>query len=209
MNISELLGEIGKTEESDKISYSAGVIMAQSLKDIGFDSISYDDYIDGMQSVFDNKESKITKKRAIEIFQNYVILLQEEVKIQNAELGKQFLEKNSTKPAVFTLPNGLQYEVIFDGNGEVPTLESTVKVIYEGSLIDKTIFDSTEETGPQIMKVSQTLLGWQDALQMMAVGSRWRLYIPPHLAYGEFGAQPMIQPNATLVFIVELLEIVD
>lgn len=209
MNINELLGEIQKTDESDKISYSAGVIMGQSLKDIGFDEIQYDDYVEGMKSVFNDSEPKISKKRAIEIFQNYVVLLQEDLKDKNAELGKAFLEKNAKKPGIISLPNGMQYEVLQDGKGEIPTESSIVKVIYEGSLIDKTLFDSTQDTGPVELEVSKTILGWQDALQMMPVGSRWKLFIPHHLAYGEFGAQPMIQPNSTIIFLIELLEIVN
>ena len=115
MNINELLGTIGKTEESDKISYSAGVIMAQSLKDIGFDEIKYDDYLEGMKSVFDNSYPKISQKQAIAIFQNYVALLQEDLKDKNAELGKLFLEENAKKEGVITLESGLQFEILEQG----------------------------------------------------------------------------------------------
>jgi FKBP-type peptidyl-prolyl cis-trans isomerase FklB len=208
MNINELLGAIGKTDESDKISYSAGVIMAQSLKDIGFDEIKYDDYVEGMKSVFNDSYPKITQKRAIDIFQNYVALLQEDQKDKNAELGKEFLEKNAQKSSVISLESGLQYEILETGNGEIPTINDTVKVIYEGTLLNKDVFDSTIDSGSIDLQVAQTILGWQEALQMMPVGSRWKLYIPHHLAYGEYGAQPMIQPNTTLIFIIELLEIV-
>ncbi|WP_269222613.1 FKBP-type peptidyl-prolyl cis-trans isomerase [Flavobacterium sp. IMCC34518] len=209
MNINELLGEIQKTDESDKISYSAGVIMGQSLKDIGFDEIQYEDYVEGMKSVFNDSEPKISKKRAIEIFQNYVVLLQEDLKDKNAELGQAFLAKNAKKSGIISLPNGMQYEIIKDGDGEIPTKNSIVKVIYEGSLIDRTLFDSTQDTGAVELEVSKTILGWQDALQMMPVGSRWKLFIPHHLAYGEFGAQPMVQPNSTIIYLIELLEIVN
>lgn len=208
MNINELLGTIGKTDESDKISYSAGVIMAQSLKDIGFDEIKYDDYIEGMKSVFNDSYPKITQKRAIAIFQNYVTLLQEDMKDKNAELGKDFLNKNAQKSNVVSLESGLQYEILEVGNGEIPTINDAVKVLYEGSLLNKDVFDSTKDSGAIDLEVAQTILGWQEALQLMPVGSRWKLYIPHHLAYGEFGAQPMIQPNTTLIFIIELMEIV-
>lgn len=208
MNINELLGTIGKTDESDKISYSAGVIMAQSLKDIGFDEIKYDDYIEGMKSVFNDSYPKITQKRAIDIFQNYVTLLQEDLKDKNAELGKDFLNKNAQKSNVVSLESGLQYEILEVGNGEIPTINDAVKVLYEGSLLNKDVFDSTKDSGAIDLEVAQTILGWQEALQLMPVGSRWKLYIPHHLAYGEFGAQPMIQPNTTLIFIIELMEIV-
>jgi FKBP-type peptidyl-prolyl cis-trans isomerase FklB len=208
MNINELLGTIGKTDESDKISYSAGVIMAQSLKDIGFDEIKYDDYLEGMKSVFNDSYPKITQKQAIAIFQNYVTLLQEDLKERNAELGKEFLEKNAQKEGVITLESGLQFEIMMQGTGEIPTINDSVKVIYEGTLLSGDVFDSTKESGAIDMNVAQTILAWQEALLLMPVGSRWKLYIPHHLAYGEFGAQPMIQPNSTLIFIIELLEIV-
>jgi FKBP-type peptidyl-prolyl cis-trans isomerase FklB len=209
MNINELLGTIGKTDESDKISYSAGVIMAQSLKDIGFDEIKYDDYLEGMKSVFNDSYPKITQKQAIAIFQNYVTLLQEDLKETNAELGREFLEKNAQKEGVITLESGLQFEILEQGTGEIPTINDTVKVIYEGTLLNGDVFDSTKESGAIDMNVAQTILAWQEALLLMPVGSRWKLYIPHYLAYGEFGAQPMIQPNSTLIFIIELLEIVE
>lgn len=209
MNINELLGTIGKTDESDKISYSAGVIMAQSLKDIGFDEIKYDDYVEGMKSVFNDSYPKITQKRAIDIFQNYVALLQEDQKDKNALLGAEFLEKNAQKEGVISLESGLQYEILEAGYGAIPTINDAVKVIYEGSLLNKDVFDSTKDNGPIDLEIAQTILGWQEALQLMPVGSRWKLYIPHHLAYGEFGAQPMIQPNSTLIFIIELMEIVS
>lgn len=208
MNINELLGTIGKTDESDKISYSAGVIMAQSLKDIGFDEIKYDDYLEGMKSVFNDSYPKITQKQAIAIFQNYVTLLQEDLKERNAELGREFLEKNAQKEGVITLESGLQFEILEQGVGDIPTINDTVKVIYEGALLSGDVFDSTKESGAIDMNIAQTILAWQEALLLMPVGSRWKLYIPHHLAYGEYGAQPMIQPNSTLIFIIELLEIV-
>ena len=208
MNINELLGTIGKTEESDKISYSAGVIMAQSLKDIGFDEIKYDDYLEGMKSVFDNSYPKISQKQAIAIVQNYVALLQEDLKDRNAELGKLFLEENAKKEGVITLESGLQFEILVQGTGDIPTINDTVKVIYEGTLLNKDVFDSTKDTGAIDLQLAETILAWQEALLLMPVGSRWKLYIPHHLAYGEYGAQPMIQPNSTLIFIIELLEIV-
>lgn len=208
MDILELLGHIGKTEEKDKISYSAGVVMALSLKDIGFDEIRYEDFTDGMQSVFEKSAEKISPKRSIEIFNNYVALLQEELKVKNAEIGKTFLEKNAKKEGIITLTSGLQYEVLQEGKGNTPKITDTVNVIYEGYLLNKNVFDSSKETGPQKMRILQTLTGWQEALQLMPEGSRWKIYVPHDLAYAHIGAPPMIQPNSTLVFIIELLNIV-
>ncbi len=209
MNINELLGAIGKTDEQDKISYSAGVVMAQSLKDIGFDEIQYEDFLEGMKAVYNDSYPKISQKRAIDIFQNFVVLLQEDQKDKNAEEGRLFLEKNAADPNVVSLPSGLQYEVLVPGTGAIPYNDSVVKVIYEGTLLNNNVFDSTKDSGPVEFEIAQTIPGWQEALQLMQVGARWKLFIPHHLAYGEFGAQPMIQPNATLIFVVELLEIVQ
>lgn len=207
MDILELLGHIGTTEEKDKISYSAGVVMALSLRDIGFEEIKYEDYVDGMKSVFEKKGEKISPKRSIEIFNNYVALLQEELKVKNAAIGNAFLAKNASKEGITTLPSGLQYEILTEGKGNTPKITDTVSVIYEGYLLNKEVFDSTKDTGPQKMKVLQTIKGWQEALQLMPEGSRWKVYIPHDLAYAEMGAPPIIQPNSTLVFIIELLNI--
>jgi len=208
MDILELLGHVGKTEEKDKISYSAGVVMAMSLKDIGFEELKYEDFVEGMQSILDKASAKISPKRSIEIFNNYVALLQEELKVKNAEIGAEFRTKNAEKSSVKTLESGLQYEIMEKGSGKIPTISDTVSVIYEGYLLNKDVFDSTKDSGPQQMKISQTIKGWQEALQLMPEGSRWRVTIPHDLAYGEIGAPPMIQPNSTLVFIIELLNIV-
>jgi len=208
MDILELLGHIGKTEEKDKISYSAGVVMALSLQDIGFEEIRYEDYVDGMKAVFENTAEKISPKRSIEIFNNYVALLQEELKVKNAAIGKAFLEKNAKKEGIITLPSGLQYEILEEGKGKIPKITATVNVIYEGYLLNKNVFDSTKETGPQKMRLLQTIPGWQEALQLMPEGSRWKIYVPHDLAYAHIGAPPMIQPNSTLIFIIELLNII-
>ncbi|WP_343585646.1 FKBP-type peptidyl-prolyl cis-trans isomerase [Flavobacterium sp.] len=208
MDILELLGHIGKTEEKDKISYSTGVVMALSLKDIGFEEIMYEDFIDGMKSIFEKSSEKISPKRSIEIFNNYVALLQEELKVKNAAIGTAFLEKNALKEEITSLASGLQYEILEEGTGEIPKISDTVNVIYEGSLLNKTVFDSTKDYGPQKMRVSETIKGWQEALQLMPEKSSWKIYIPHHLAYAEIGAPPMIQPNSTLVFTIKLLNIV-
>lgn len=208
MDILELLGHVGKTEEKDKISYSTGVVLAMSLKDIGFEELKYEDFVEGMQSILDNTNAKISPKRSIEIFNNYVALLQEELKVKNAKIGTEFLMKNAEKSSVKTLESGLQYEIMEKGTGRIPAISDTVSVIYEGYLLNNNVFDSTKDSGPQQMKISQTIKGWQEVLQLMPVGSRWRVTIPHELAYGEIGAPPMIQPNSTLIFIIELLNIV-
>ncbi len=122
--------------------------------------------------------------------------------------GSAFLEANKAKPGVVTLPDGLQYKIVKAGTGPKPGLESTVVVNYEGTLINGQKFDSSyDRNEPAVFKVSQVIHGWVEALQLMPVGSTWELYIPADLAYGEDGAPPVIGPNETLIFKVELLSI--
>lgn len=122
--------------------------------------------------------------------------------------GSAFLEANKAKPGVVTLPDGLQYKIIKEGKGPKPALESTVVVNYEGTLTNGQKFDSSyDRNEPAVFKVSQVIHGWVEALQLMPVGSTWELFIPADLAYGEEGAPPVIGPNETLIFKVELLSI--
>ena len=207
MDIYDLLGKIDHTEDEDKVSYSAGVVLAMSLKDMGFEDIKYDDFTEGMKTVFNNEMGKISPKKSIDIFNNYVLLLRGEMLHKNAEEGEKFLEKNKENPKITELESGLQYEILVEGNGEIPKITDEVEVEYEGYLLDKQVFDSTKDIGAQVFRISEMIEGWKEVLTKMQEGSRWKVYIPPHLAYGENGAPPMIQPNATLVFVIELNKI--
>ncbi|MFV0531282.1 MAG: FKBP-type peptidyl-prolyl cis-trans isomerase [Flavobacteriales bacterium] len=204
MDLSDILGN---KESEDKIAYSTGVVMAQSLQDIGFNEMDFDDFLKGFKAKFKNEILKIPQKKNIEIFNNYVEIIKEEQKERNLEISKQFLKENSEKGNVVTLKSGLQYKVLVQGEGELPQLEDKVKVLYEGYLMNRNVFDTTKDTGPLSFYLSQTILGWQEVLLLMPIGSRWEITIPPHLAYGENGAAPMIEPNAAIVYIIELLEI--
>ena len=127
----------------------------------------------------------------------------------NRDAGKEFLEENAQKEGVITLPSGLQYKVLVKGEGEVPTRSDKVKVHYEGRLLDGTVFDSSyKRNEPSEFTPTQVIKGWTEALTMMPVGSKWQLYIPYELAYGERGAGEDIKPYSTLIFDVELLDIV-
>jgi FKBP-type peptidyl-prolyl cis-trans isomerase FklB len=122
--------------------------------------------------------------------------------------SQAFLAENAKKEGVVALPDGLQYKVIAPGSGDSPGLEDTVKVNYEGKLIDGVVFDSSERHGgPAQFVLGHVIKGWQEAVQLMKVGAKWELYIPPNLAYGERGAPPFIGPNEALVFTVELLDV--
>ena len=208
MDIYDLLGKIDHTEDQDKVSYSAGVVLAMSLKDMGFEDIKYDDFTEGMKTVFNNEMGKISPKKSIDIFNNYILLLRGEMLQKNADEGQAFLEKNRENPKITELENGLQYEILVEGNGAVPNITDEVEVEYEGYLLDSQVFDSTKDIGAQVFKISEMIEGWREVLTKMQEGSRWKVYIPPHLAYGENGAPPMIQPNSTLVFIIELNKII-
>jgi len=127
---------------------------------------------------------------------------------KNKLLGAEFLKQNACQKGVITTSSGLQYKIIKEGNGEIPTLKDKVIVHYVGKLIDGTEFDSSYKRGkPAVFPVNKVIAGWTEALTKMRVGSLWQLFIPPELAYGQVGAPPLIGPNATLIFDVELLGI--
>ena len=136
--------------------------------------------------------------------------LRDAITASNSEPGNVYRAENAKRPEVTTLPSGLQYEVIVAGDGPKPGPTDTVSTHYHGSLVDGTVFDSSVDRGiPAQFPVNGVIAGWTEALQLMGVGSKWRLVIPPELAYGERGAGGAIPPQATLIFEVELLDIVD
>jgi FKBP-type peptidyl-prolyl cis-trans isomerase FklB len=126
----------------------------------------------------------------------------------NLKAGQEFMESNKQKPGVHTLSNGLQYEIITEGNGPKPLATNKVTCHYHGTLIDGTVFDSSVKRGqPATFPLNMVIKGWTEALQLMSVGSKWRLFLPPHLAYGDRQTGAHIGPNSTLIFEVELLGI--
>jgi FKBP-type peptidyl-prolyl cis-trans isomerase FklB len=127
---------------------------------------------------------------------------------ENLAKGQKFLEENKNKPGIVVLESGLQYEVLKEGTGEKPSATDRVECHYHGTLLDGTVFDSSVERGEtSTFGVSQVIKGWTEALQLMPVGSKWKLYIPAELAYGERGSQPKIGPNEALIFEVEVISI--
>ena len=133
-----------------------------------------------------------------------------EIANANLKKGQEFLNENKDKPGVKVTESGLEYEIIKEGKGKIPGPNDKVKCHYKGTLIDGTVFDSSYDRGePAVFPVNGVIKGWVEALQMMPVGSKWKLYIPSNLAYGERGSQPKIGPNETLIFEIELLDIED
>ena len=193
----------------DKLSYALGMSMASSLVNSGLNKIDVDSFVKAFNEVINNGgASEMNPQEANQYIQEFFSKRQEELLKENTEAGIKFLEDNSKKEGVTTLASGLQYEVITEGNGTKPSATDKVKCHYHGTLIDGRVFDSSVERGqPAVFGVNQVIKGWVEALQLMSVGSKWKLYIPSDLAYGAHGAGELIGPNTALVFEVELLGI--
>lgn len=193
----------------DKLSYALGMSMASNLMNSGLKNIDVDSFVKAFTEIMDNKTPSMSPQEANQILQDYFTKQQDEMLNKNLEAGKAFLEENKKREGVVTLSSGLQYEVINEGDGAIPKATDKVKCHYHGTLIDGTVFDSSVQRGqPAVFGVNQVIKGWVEALQLMSVGSKWRLYIPSDLAYGKQGAGGSIEPNTTLIFDVELLGIV-
>lgn len=193
----------------DKFSYAIGLGIGQNLMAMGARNIQVEDFARAINDVLEGKETAITHNEAREIVNNYFAELEQKVNAENIEKGKAFLEANRQKAGIVTLPSGLQYEVLKEGNGKSPKATDQVRCHYEGTLIDGTLFDSSVKRGqPAVFGVSQVIPGWVEALQLMSEGAKWRLYIPSELGYGAHGAGEMIPPHSTLIFDVELIEVI-
>ncbi|MEW6417942.1 MAG: FKBP-type peptidyl-prolyl cis-trans isomerase [Nitrospirota bacterium] len=215
-----LVGQVGAEEkvvlkdQKDKVSYSIGMDIGNNLKKQSID-IDPDILAQGIKDAFSGGKTLLTEQE----FRDTMTAFQKEFRAKQIERAKElaeknkkegeaFLAENKKKEDVITLPSGLQYKIIKEGTGEMPKLEDTVTVNYRGTLIDGTEFDSSHRRGqPATFSVKSVIAGWTEALQLMKVGSKWQLFVPSNLAYGERGAGRDIGPNATLVFDIELLSI--
>jgi FKBP-type peptidyl-prolyl cis-trans isomerase FklB len=196
------------TTQIDSVSYSLGISVANNLKNSGFESIETDAMSSAFNDVFSGKEERITEEDANLLIQEYFLVLSEKKSQEASAEGSSFLVENAKKEGVITTSSGLQYEIITNGTGATPNETDQVTVHYHGTLIDGTVFDSSVDRGqPATFPVNGVIPGWVEALQLMNVGSKYKLYIPSDLAYGERGAGGSIGPNATLIFEVELLSI--
>jgi FKBP-type peptidyl-prolyl cis-trans isomerase len=209
--------ETAPTDKKDKLSYSMGFNVGTSWKRNGFETNDVDlqVFLNGLRDSMQGREAMVSEKENRELltaFQAELRTKREEKRKQLGEKNKKetetFLAENKTKPGVQVLPDGLQYKVITEGSGPKPTTNETVVVNYRGTLVDGTEFDSSIKRGqPATFKVTGVIKGWSEALLMMPVGSKWQLFIPPDLAYGERGSGTLIGPGATLIFEVELVSI--
>lgn len=204
-----------ENKELNRISYALGLSMGNNFRSSGIESLDYQDFADGVKAVFTGETPKMTYDEAKEEIRKFFTAMDERQKAEaakmsevNAKAGAEFLKANGERAEVKTTASGLQYEIIEEGTGATPTRGDQVTVHYTGKLIDGTVFDSSVERGePATFGVTQVIPGWVEALQMMKVGAKWRLFIPSNLAYGPAGAGGVIGPNATLIFDVELIKI--
>ena len=196
------------TNEIDSVSYSLGVNIGENIKS-QFPDIDLKNFELAIKDVLDDKkEPKITAADAQKVIQDFFKKQQAKASESIIEEGEKFLEDNKKRNNVITLESGLQYEILKSGEGPKPSLEDQVTTHYHGTLIDGTVFDSSVERGqPATFPVGGVIKGWTEALQLMSVGSKWKLFVPYNLAYGERGAGPQIGPYTTLIFEVELIKI--
>jgi FKBP-type peptidyl-prolyl cis-trans isomerase len=196
--------------QTDSVAFALGLSIGGNLKK-QFPDVNPEVISQAMIEAFQGKESKMfpTSQDADTYIRSYMQVAAEKKSVENKTKGEAFLAENAKKPGVKVTASGLQYEVIKEAQGEKPTLESTVKVHYHGTTIDGEVFDSSVDKGePVSFPLNGVIPGWTEGVQLMSVGSKYKFYIPSELAYGPRQASAKIGPNSTLVFEVELLEIV-
>ena len=188
-----------------RVSYGVGRQMGDQLAANSFDGVDAEAVAQGVIDALTGKPSQVARQDIEDAFRAMTARMRE----KQAKAGEEFLAENAKRAGVTVTASGLQYEIITAGTGEKPTASSQVKTHYHGTLIDGTVFDSSVKRGQPIdFPVNGVIAGWTEALQLMPVGSKWRLFIPHQLAYGERGAGNDIAPYSALVFEVELLAIV-
>ena len=199
----------------DKVSYALGIGIGHQLANMGGQELNIDDFAQAVKDVLGGKELKIKSSEAQQIVQNFFAEQEKKINQQRQEAGKahkeageKYLAENAKKEGIVTLPSGLQYQVLKEGNGKKPSAKDSVKCHYEGFLIDGTVFDSSVQRGePAVFGLQQVIAGWTEGLQLMQEGAKYRFFIPYRLAYGEGGAGSSIPPFAALIFDVELLQV--
>ncbi len=194
---------------SDDISYAFGVSVGKSISSTGV-SIDYKKFLDGVKDVMDKNAPKMTDEQIVQILQTAITAAESKKADEKLKTETDFLASNGKKDGVVTTASGLQYQVITEGSGSQPKATDTVKVNYVGTLLDGTTFDSTLTRGePADLPLNRVIPGWNEGIQLMKVGGKTKFWIPSSLAYGSTGAGGgKIGPNETLVFEVELLDIV-
>jgi FKBP-type peptidyl-prolyl cis-trans isomerase FklB len=192
----------------DKISYALGLSMGQNLLGSGVTSLNYADLAAGIKDVLEKNQPQISYQEAQTVLNKFFSELEEKLVGEAKASGEAFLAENAKREGVKVTDSGLQYEVLEETIGQKPKATDKVRVHYEGTLIDGTVFDSSYKRGESItFGLDQVIKGWTEGLQLMSIGSKYKLYLPYHLAYGERGAGANIPPYSALIFTVELLGI--
>lgn len=200
----------------DKLSYALGIGIGRQLSQMGADSLNIDDFAQAIKDIIGGQPLQVSDSEAQQLVNSF--FQQQEAKQRAAaaekgkaakEAGEKFLAENAKKDGIITLPSGLQYQVLKEGNGKRPKATDRVKCHYEGTLIDGTMFDSSIQRGePAVFGLNQVIAGWTEGVQLMQEGAKYRFFIPYNLGYGEHGAGASIPPFAALVFDVELIEVI-
>jgi FKBP-type peptidyl-prolyl cis-trans isomerase len=204
-------GKAKMKTEVDSVSYYLGIYNGMELKriQVPMPQINFEAYAKGVQEVFEKKDGKINMQEASMYLNKYFTRVMAKESEKYLKEGKEFLAKNQSRQGVITTASGLQYEIIKEGNGKTPKLDDSVSVQYKGTLLDGTVFDSSIDRGkPLTMPVNGVIRGWQEILQIMKVGSKYKLYVPSDLAYGQNSPGGKIKPNMTLIFEMELLSVI-
>mgnify|MGYP000873388500 FL=1 len=199
----------------DKLSYALGIGIGSQLAGMGAKELNIDDFAQAIKDVISGSQLKVDNVEAQTLVQNFFQEQEAKQQAAAAEAGKAakaegeaFLAENGKKEGIITLPSGLQYQVLKEGNGKKPSATDQVVCHYEGTLIDGTVFDSSyQRNQPATFGLNQVIPGWTEGVQLMQEGAKYRFFIPYKLAYGERGAGAQIPPFATLVFDVELIEV--
>jgi len=194
--------------ELEKLSYCLGANVAESLKGQKIEKLDFEIFMEAMSDVMVHGDTKIPAEEIGGFLQQYFGKIQQEAAQEAVQQGQAFLTENAKKEGITVTESGLQYEVLHAGEGEKPKATDKVTTHYHGTLVSGEVFDSSVERGePATFPVNGVIPGWVEALQLMPVGSKWKLFVPSNLAYGERGAGPQIGPHTTLIFEVELLAI--
>ena len=192
----------------DKLSYALGLIIGHNLKGMNIDGLNSSEFVRAVEHVIQDEKLEMTETQAQGLVQKYLQEQQEAAGKEAREAGEQFLAENAKKEGVTVTASGLQYKVLTPAIGQKPTAADRVRCHYEGRLIDGTVFDSSYKRGePATFPLNGVIAGWTEGLQLMAVGAKFRFFIPFNLAYGAQGAGGSIPPYAALIFDVELLGI--
>ena len=192
----------------DKISYALGLSMGQNLMGSGVEKLNYQDLALGIEDVLSHSQPKISYQEAQQVLNTFFQELEAKVAGAAKADGEKFLAENAKREGVKVTASGLQYEILEPSLGQKPKATDTVRVHYEGTLIDGTVFDSSYRRGESIsFPLNGVIKGWTEGLQLMSIGSKYKFFIPYQLAYGERGAGASIPPYAALIFTVELLGI--